>query len=64
LLLFGRLEDTMAGRTWSPTWLTGFAPLALRIDHVLASPGTCVVNAEVGPEIGSDHRPLRVTLRF
>jgi vancomycin resistance protein VanJ len=29
-----------------------------RIDHVLAAPGLECVNAFVGPDAGSDHRPL------
>ena len=66
---FGRLldgaglRDVMRGRGWRPTWLAGFWPLALRIDHVLVSPSLCVEQAEVGPAIGSDHRPVVATLR-
>ena len=52
------LRDVMQGRGWRPTWLAGFWPLALRIDHVFASPGLCVEQAEVGPDVGSDHRPV------
>jgi endonuclease/exonuclease/phosphatase (EEP) superfamily protein YafD len=58
------LRDAAAGRIWQPTWMAGFWPLALRIDHVLVSPGICVESVEVGPPIGSDHRPLRVRLRL
>jgi len=57
------LQDVMRGRGWHPTWLAGFWPLALRIDHVLVSPGLCVEQAELGPPIGSDHRPVVATLR-
>jgi endonuclease/exonuclease/phosphatase (EEP) superfamily protein YafD len=57
------LQDAMRGRGWHPTWLAGFWPLALRIDHVLVSPSLCVEQAEVGPSIGSDHRPVVATLR-
>lgn len=56
------LQDVMQGRGWRPTWLAGFWPLALRIDHVLASPGLCVEQAEVGPDVGSDHRPVLARL--
>jgi endonuclease/exonuclease/phosphatase family metal-dependent hydrolase len=52
------LRDAMHGARWRPTWLAGFWPLALRIDHVLVSPDLCVEEAEVGPDIGSDHRPV------
>jgi endonuclease/exonuclease/phosphatase (EEP) superfamily protein YafD len=58
------LRDAAADRVWRPTWMAGFWPLALRIDHVLVSPGICVESVEVGPPIGSDHRPLRVRLRL
>jgi endonuclease/exonuclease/phosphatase (EEP) superfamily protein YafD len=64
LLAQGGLQDTLRGRGWNPTWLAGFWPLALRIDHVLVSPSLCVERAEVGPAIGSDHRPVVATLRL
>lgn len=57
------MRDVMRGRGWHPTWLAGFWPLALRIDHVLVSSGLCVEQAAVGPAIGSDHRPVLATLR-
>lgn len=69
--VFGRvladsgLRDVFAGRSgWHPTWMAGFWPLALRIDHALVSPGICVERAEVGPDLGSDHRPLTAVLRL
>ena len=67
---FGRLErdsglrDALAGRQWRPTWLAGFWPLALPIDHVLVPEDACVVGSSIGPAIGSDHRPVSVTLRW
>jgi endonuclease/exonuclease/phosphatase (EEP) superfamily protein YafD len=64
LLENGRLRDTLAANGWRPTWRADFWPLALRLDHVLASPGFCVVSSGVGPDVGSDHRPVRVTLRL
>ena len=57
------LRDAMQGRGWRPTWLAGFWPLALRIDHVLVSSGLCVEHAGVGPSIGADHRPVVARLR-
>jgi vancomycin resistance protein VanJ len=36
--------------------------IRVRIDHVLASRGWHVRRAVVGPELGSDHRPLIVDL--
>ena len=64
LLADGHLRDALASGGWRPTWHADFWPLALRIDHVLVSPSLCIVSSEVGPEIGSDHRPVRVTLRL
>lgn len=68
--VFGRflesagLEDVMQGAHWRPTWMAGFWPLALRIDHVLVTPAVCVEQTEVGPAIGADHRPVIARLRL
>jgi endonuclease/exonuclease/phosphatase (EEP) superfamily protein YafD len=64
LLDESRLRDALAGELWRPTWLAGFWPLALPIDHVLVPRGSCVIAHEIGPYVGSDHRPLQVTLRL
>jgi endonuclease/exonuclease/phosphatase (EEP) superfamily protein YafD len=64
LLQRSGLRDVLAGRGWHPTWMAGFWPLALRIDHQLASPSLCIENAQVGPDIGSDHRPLLARYRL
>ena len=58
------VRDALGGTGWHPTWLAAIWPLALRIDHVLVSPDLCVLRAEVGPAIGSDHRPVLAQLRF
>jgi endonuclease/exonuclease/phosphatase (EEP) superfamily protein YafD len=58
------LRDVVSGRRWRPTWQAGFWPLALRIDHVLVSAQLCVEAVEVGPMIGSDHRPVIARLRL
>ena len=64
LLAQSGLQDAYAGRGWQPTWSADFWPLALRIDHALVSPSMCVEQAQVGPDIGSDHRPIAVRLRL
>jgi endonuclease/exonuclease/phosphatase (EEP) superfamily protein YafD len=58
------LRDVQAARGWRPTWLAGAWPLALPIDHVLAPEALCVLETRVGPDVGSDHRPVAVTLRL
>ncbi len=58
------MQDAANGSGWQPTWLPGFWPLALRIDHVFVSPGLCAEDTELGPAVGSDHRPLLARLRF
>lgn len=64
LLESSGLADTRPVHGWQPTWLPSFWPLSLNIDHVLASPGICVQSSAVGPPIGSDHRPVRASLRL
>lgn len=41
------------GHTWYGHWWHG-----LRIDHILTGPGWVVQHCWVGPDVGSDHRPL------
>jgi endonuclease/exonuclease/phosphatase (EEP) superfamily protein YafD len=64
LLRAAGLRDAGRNAGWQPTWMASFWPLALRIDHVLVTPGICVQQIRTGPSIGSDHRPLRAHLRF
>jgi len=64
LLREGGLRDALGGALWQPTWMAGLWPIALRIDHVLVSPQWCVEHVEVGPAIGSDHRPVLARLRL
>lgn len=64
LLRASGLRDALAQRTWRATWLAGFWPLALPIDHVLVPPEACVAEVEIGPEFGSDHRPVLVALSW
>jgi endonuclease/exonuclease/phosphatase (EEP) superfamily protein YafD len=41
---------------WTPTWYT-FQLLAIPIDHALATPPLVIARREIGPSVGSDHRP-------
>lgn len=58
------LSDSAAGRWPWPTWNPGGpgAVLAVPIDHVLHGAAWHSVELRVGPDIGSDHRPLLVRL--
>ena len=64
LLVRSRLRDAFAGVTWRPTWRAEFWPLALPIDHVLVPAEACVVRREIAESVGSDHRPVLVTVRW
>ena len=64
LLRDSGLQDAFAGQRWRPTWRATFWPLALPIDHVLVPAQACVVSADVGADVGSDHRPVYVALRW
>jgi endonuclease/exonuclease/phosphatase (EEP) superfamily protein YafD len=69
----GDLRNARQGFGILPTWtsphpllnkLPGLAQaLSIPIDHVLTSAGIEIVNLRVGPDVGSDHRPLIVDLR-
>src|SRR5262245_3802629 len=63
LLDVSGLRETRPRGSWSPSWRADFWPLALRIDHVLVTRELCSEASEIGPEFGSDHRPVRVRLR-
>lgn len=58
------LTDTYrsAGELWGPTFPSSF-PL-VRIDFVLADASWTAVEADVGPDLPPDHRPLTVRLRL
>jgi endonuclease/exonuclease/phosphatase (EEP) superfamily protein YafD len=58
------MRDALAHRAWRPTWQASFWPLALPIDHVLVPGGACVQSATIGDDVGSDHRPVYVALRW
>lgn len=47
----------------APSWPNAFGWLSvLPLDHVLASSGWQVVDSRIGPDLGSDHRPVVVRL--
>jgi len=53
--------DAGAGSLPQPTWQAGGILgwlFAVPIDHALVSPGLIVSDYRVGPDVGSDHRPV------
>lgn len=58
LLRVGRLADSRRGFSPQATWPTFFPPLMTPIDHVLVSDGVAIADRRLGPELGSDHRPV------
>ncbi len=60
----GGLRNARRGHGVSPTWmpLLHWMPL-LPVDHVLMGGGVVAEEFAVGPDIGSDHRPVAATLR-
>lgn len=56
------LRDTALGRGVQPTWNARRVAPRIPIDHVFASPDLAVLHRAVGPDIGSDHFPIEVTL--
>lgn len=71
LLREGELVDSAEGFGVQPTWRTRYGPvggmlawpLRVPIDHCLYSPGFVTVSRETGPDCGSNHFPLFVTLQ-
>ena len=55
---WSRYRDAFAtaGLGWGYTKFT--RRIGVRIDHVLAGPGWQFRNCWVGPDVGSDHRPV------
>lgn len=56
-----QLLNTSRGVVFGATWNV-LLPYRLMIDHGFISPGLGLVSRQVGPEVGSDHRPLILDL--
>lgn len=58
------MRDARRGQWPQATWYSaGWAPIRLPIDHALTRGQVEVLQFQVGPDIGSDHRPLIVDLK-
>jgi len=54
------LRDSGTGHLPRPTWRANNPLLGIPIDHCLVSPGVVIHHRRVGPDVGSEHRPLIV----
>jgi endonuclease/exonuclease/phosphatase (EEP) superfamily protein YafD len=55
---WGRYTDCFSTAGWGWGWTKYTRWFGARIDHVLAGPGWACPHCVVGPDVGSDHRPL------
>ena len=63
LLEHSGLRDSRQGFGVQPTWPQQLPLLFIPIDHALVSKSITVHNRRVGPNIGSDHRPISLEFR-
>jgi endonuclease/exonuclease/phosphatase (EEP) superfamily protein YafD len=64
LLRQAEMRDARRGQWPHATWHSaGWAPVRLPIDHALTRGRVEVLDFQLGPDIGSDHRPLVVDLK-
>ncbi|UCG73176.1 MAG: endonuclease/exonuclease/phosphatase family protein [Chromatiales bacterium] len=62
LLAATDLSDTRRTQGLHVTWPAMPVPVWIPIDHSLADPSAGVLDVRTGPDIGSDHFPLEITL--
>jgi endonuclease/exonuclease/phosphatase (EEP) superfamily protein YafD len=55
------LEFCTAAPVWPPTWGLNL-PMMIPIDHVLVKGELSIMQRTIGPDVGSDHRPVLVRL--
>lgn len=60
MLAVGRLHDSSRGFGFQPSWPTFNPLLLIPIDHFIHNDHIKVTNRFIGPDCGSDHRPLIV----
>jgi endonuclease/exonuclease/phosphatase (EEP) superfamily protein YafD len=58
------LMNSAQGRSIHPTWPAFLPLLWIPLDHVLHSPDIAIHAHQVGPDVGSDHLPVRVDFSF
>jgi endonuclease/exonuclease/phosphatase (EEP) superfamily protein YafD len=58
------LRDSALGRGVQGSWNARTRLTRIPIDHILVPSGWAVVHRALGPDVGSDHFPVEVTLRI
>jgi endonuclease/exonuclease/phosphatase (EEP) superfamily protein YafD len=61
IITSGRLGFRSLAAPWEPTWRARW-PVAVPIDHALVTAPLVITRRSVGPEVGSDHRPIDITV--
>ncbi len=56
------LRNSQVGHGLQPSFPAGWGPLMIPIDHALHSPDLAIATRGTGPALGSDHRPLLVSV--
>jgi len=62
--VFGTAETTRGlrrancGLPWRTTWRSAIPGVGLALDQAFLTPAVAVAGCDIGPDIGSDHRPL------
>lgn len=56
------LQDSTRGFGYQSTWPAQLGTFGIPLDHCLHSPDLATVSRRIGPDIGSDHRPLILEL--
>ena len=55
-------EPWRLNHTWPVTGSTAY--IGINIDHTFAHPSLALVKREIGPDLGSDHMPVTVTMSY
>jgi endonuclease/exonuclease/phosphatase (EEP) superfamily protein YafD len=61
IITSGKLGFRSLDPPWTPTWHK-LSVVGVPIDHALASAPLVITRRSVGPDVGSDHRPIDVTV--
>jgi endonuclease/exonuclease/phosphatase (EEP) superfamily protein YafD len=62
-LTAGELRFGSRQSPWKPTWSVR-SPFAIPIDHALSTAPLLILERRVGPDLGSDHRPLELSVAW